>query len=230
MNAPSRRYLSVWLKRLPTDRIARRSSAPDDAPLVVVAPVKSALRITAMNEAAARLGLIPGMALADARAMYPALSAADADPEADASCSKLSPTGATAIPRWPDSMRRTASCSTSPAARICSAARRRSAAIWSTAGVAGLAGLRGGGRYGRLRLGGRALRPRAGSSPKAARATFSRRCRSRRLRIDTDTVAALAQAGLKRIADVLDRPRAPLAARYGAGFRPPHRPGARPRG
>src|SRR6186713_3359614 len=84
MNAFSRRYLSVWLKRLPTDRLARRSSAPDDAPLVVVASVKSALRITAMNNAAARLGLVPGMALADARAMYPALAAADADPEADA--------------------------------------------------------------------------------------------------------------------------------------------------
>src|SRR4051794_29150187 len=84
MNVPSRRYLSVWLKRLPTDRLARRSSAPDNAPLVVVAPVKSALRITALNEAAARLGLVINMALADARAMYPALAAADADPEADA--------------------------------------------------------------------------------------------------------------------------------------------------
>src|SRR4051794_24820946 len=84
MNASSRRYLSLWLKRLSTDRIARRSSAPDDAPFVVVASVKSALRITAMNNAAARLGLTPGMALADARAMYPALAAADADPHADA--------------------------------------------------------------------------------------------------------------------------------------------------
>src|SRR3954454_15983123 len=84
MNVPSRRYLSLWLKRLPTDRLARRSSAPDKAPLVVVAPVKSALRITAMNDAAERLGLITTMALADARAMYPTQAAADADPEADA--------------------------------------------------------------------------------------------------------------------------------------------------
>src|SRR6478672_7380908 len=84
MHASSRRYLSLWLRRLSTDRITRHLSAPDDAPLVVVASVKSALRITAMNNAAARLGLTPGLALADARAMYPALSAADADPEADA--------------------------------------------------------------------------------------------------------------------------------------------------
>jgi len=38
------------------------------------------------------------------------------------------------------------------------------------------------------------------------------------LRLDTDTVTALAQVGLKHVADVLDRPRAPLAARFGAAF------------
>src|SRR5215211_475954 len=118
MTAPSatRRYLSVWLSRLATDRIAR-SAAPDEAhaahvpakwapvrrqehaplidsracpdsnrtghALVVVAPIKSALRLTALNDAAARLGLKTGMALADARAMYPRLDVKDADPLAD---------------------------------------------------------------------------------------------------------------------------------------------------
>src|SRR5262245_34330470 len=83
--ASSTRYLSVWLMRLATDRIAHSShiGAPDDA-LVVVAPEKSALRVTAMNAAAARLGLKAGMALADARAMHPRLVVADADPLADA--------------------------------------------------------------------------------------------------------------------------------------------------
>ena len=78
----------MWLERLSTDRI--RSVAPDDAPaafvepaLVVVAPIKSALRLTAVNGAAASLGLKPGMALADARAMHPRLAVADADPLAD---------------------------------------------------------------------------------------------------------------------------------------------------
>src|SRR5262249_33766995 len=106
-----RRYLSVWLRRLATDRIARESQAGNsrlaqsmridvppsgalrappspawrgrDAPLVIAAEVKSALRLTAVNDAAARLGLKSGMALADARAMYPAIAVADADPEAD---------------------------------------------------------------------------------------------------------------------------------------------------
>ena len=38
------------------------------------------------------------------------------------------------------------------------------------------------------------------------------------LRIAPDVVADLAQVGLKRIADVIDRPRAPLAARFGVDF------------
>src|ERR1041384_4816339 len=80
MSAISRRYLSVWLRRLPTDRIAKRF--PPDA-LVIAAPVKSALRLSAVNDAAARLGLRVGMSLADARAMYPKLAVADADENAD---------------------------------------------------------------------------------------------------------------------------------------------------
>src|SRR5215468_3761534 len=83
MYSSRRRYLSVWLRRLTTDRMMR--SLPDlaDAPLVVTSEVKSALRLTALNDAAARLGLKPGMALVDARAMYPGLTAQDADPHAD---------------------------------------------------------------------------------------------------------------------------------------------------
>jgi protein ImuB len=38
------------------------------------------------------------------------------------------------------------------------------------------------------------------------------------LQIERTMVSALAQAGLNRIADVIDRPRAPLAARFGQGF------------
>jgi protein ImuB len=38
------------------------------------------------------------------------------------------------------------------------------------------------------------------------------------LRLDADTVGSLARVGLKRIGDVLDLPRAPLAARFGAGL------------
>jgi protein ImuB len=78
-----RRYLSVWLRRLSTDRIERRLSAPADGPRVVVASIESAQRIVALNDDAARLGLKAGMPLTDARAMYPSLPVADADFEAD---------------------------------------------------------------------------------------------------------------------------------------------------
>ncbi len=79
----SRRYLSVWLRRLPTDRLIRSRSPAPAEPLVVAEPVKGALRLSAVNDDAARLGLKPGMALADARAMYPRIAVADADPHAD---------------------------------------------------------------------------------------------------------------------------------------------------
>src|SRR5712691_223808 len=65
----SRRYLSVWLRRLSTDRIERRASKPVKT-FVVVATVKGAQRIAALTDGAARLGLQTGMGLADARAMY----------------------------------------------------------------------------------------------------------------------------------------------------------------
>jgi len=72
MSAPSipSRYLSIWLRRLPTDRLTRRRAAAPDEPeraLVVAHMVKSALRIAALNDAAARLGLTVGTALAGQR-------------------------------------------------------------------------------------------------------------------------------------------------------------------
>ena len=69
---------------------------------------KSALRLSAVNDAAATLGLRVGMPLADARAMHPRIAVADAD---DARRSRAardrSRTGATAIRRWSGSIRRT---------------------------------------------------------------------------------------------------------------------------
>ena len=95
----SRRYLSVWLRRLSTDRIERRSSKPVET-FVVVESVQSAQRITALTDGAVRLGLKAGMGLADARAMYPKLPVVEADPEADQRLLETSPTGATATRRW----------------------------------------------------------------------------------------------------------------------------------
>jgi protein ImuB len=92
----SRRYLSVDLPLLPTDRILRQrlgrswrsacDAAPPEAvpaPLAVIAKVRNALRIVALDEAGAHLGLTRGQPLADARAMIPTLDVVDDDPAAD---------------------------------------------------------------------------------------------------------------------------------------------------
>ena len=95
----SRRILSLWLRRLPTDRLTRRSPELAGQPLAVVATMRSARQIAALNDEAARLGLRAGMALADARAMYPQLAAIDADERPTRAARSMSPTGATATRR-----------------------------------------------------------------------------------------------------------------------------------
>jgi protein ImuB len=218
MNTPSRRYLAVWLRRLPTDRIASRCGAPDE-PLVIAALVKSALRLSAVNDAAAALGLAAGMPLADARAMYPKIAVANSDAAADFALLE-------AIADWCD--RYTPLVGLDPPDGL-------------TLDITGCAHLFDG--EAALaddltrRLGARGLQARvaiagtvgcAWAVARTARETnrWVIPCGEERaalsplplaaLRLDADTVTALAQAGLKHVADILDRPRAPLAARFGA--------------
>jgi len=184
----------------------------------VVTPEKSALRITAMNDAAAKLGLVTAMALADARAMYPALSAVDADPHADARlleavadwCDRYTPlVGLDAPDGLLLDITGCAHLFGGEAALCRDLVERLSwqglqarVAVADTVGCAW-----GAARYGRTPIVAKnATREALASLPLAA------------LRIDTDAVAALRQAGLTRIADVIDRPRAPLAARFGQMF------------
>jgi protein ImuB len=189
-----------------------------DAPLVVVQEVKSALRLAAVNDAAARLGLKTGMALADARAMYPAIAAVNADPEADRRlleaiadwCDRYTPLvgldpphglvlditgcahlfgGEAALGR--DIVRRLAMQG------FCARA-----AVADTVGCA----------WAMARHGTLAIIP----SEQTEAVLLSLPLQA--LRIAPDTDAELAQVGLKRIADVIARPRAPLAARFGEAF------------
>jgi protein ImuB len=232
MPAPSsrKRYLSVWLRRLMTDRLIRgRSPAPadrsaqnagqsEDTPLVVVEPVKGALRLAGVNDAADGLGLRPGMALADARAMYPGIAVADADPDADRRmliaiadwCDRYTPlvgldppdgllldiTGCAHLFGGEEALRRDIM------ARLARQGFQARAAVADTVGCAWAVA-----RYGKeLRVLSDQTRDALLPLPLAA------------LRIAPDIVADLAQVGLKRIADVIDRPRAPLAARFGEDF------------
>src|ERR1700726_3220915 len=95
-----RRILALWLPPLPTDRIRRRNDSAvsaerekrstlfhdcvqPDLPLVITAKIDNALRLVAVDEKAAHLSLKPGMPLANARAMVPALCAVEADGTAE---------------------------------------------------------------------------------------------------------------------------------------------------
>ena len=131
MSAPSRRrYLSVWLRRLSTDRIERRLSAPADGPRVVVASIK---RRAAHHRAERRRGAAraQGRHGARRRARHVSVAAGGGGrfrgrPAAARSDRRLvRPLHAAGRARSAGRAR----CSTSPAARICSAARLRWRAI-----------------------------------------------------------------------------------------------------
>ena len=103
---------ALWFPRLPTDRLQRRTrnASPDAPPLVIAAKLGNALRISALDRKASRLGLRPAMPLAHARAMLPALEVANADEQADRHLLKASPIGACITPRSWRSIRRTDCC------------------------------------------------------------------------------------------------------------------------
>lgn len=95
--ARPRRYLALWFPWLPGERARREAASPDltspdraapdlaeSVPLVLVARQGNALRLAAVDQAARRQGLNPGMTLADARARCPGLASLPHDPHADA--------------------------------------------------------------------------------------------------------------------------------------------------
>ena len=105
-SANRRRILSLWLPRLPIDRIKRQlalgNAAPAKAlyseagigspeelkknhPCIVIAKQNNALQISALDQMAAQRGLHIGLPLANARVICPQLQVYDADEAADAS-------------------------------------------------------------------------------------------------------------------------------------------------
>jgi protein ImuB len=78
-----RRIAALWFPRLATDRLQRRDVTQSDAPLVVVTKQDNALRLTALDRKASKLGLSLGQPLANARAMLPELKVVHADAPAD---------------------------------------------------------------------------------------------------------------------------------------------------
>ncbi len=80
--------MALWFPRLPTDRLQRCAQAQktpvlDAPPLVLVAKVDNALRLSAVDRKATALGLSVGQPLANARAMLPELKVVVANDQAD---------------------------------------------------------------------------------------------------------------------------------------------------
>ncbi|HVZ14105.1 MAG TPA: DNA polymerase Y family protein [Bauldia sp.] len=203
-------------KRLSVSKDWKASSptAPTP-PLAIVAKVKNALRLIALDERAEELGLAEDMSLADARAMIPALAVSDDDPAADAMLLE-------AIADWAERytplvghddrglLLDITGCAhlfggeqallADLHERLLAQGFRIYAAIADTLGAAWAAS-----RYGDSAI----MAPGDNAAaliplPLAA------------LRLDADTVSALHRVGLKRIGQIIDAPRAPLAARFGA--------------
>ena len=78
----NRRYISIWLRYWPSER-RRVDGARLPGPLALVQSVSGGVRIAAVDAGAASEGIVPGMMLADARALLPQLITASADPAGD---------------------------------------------------------------------------------------------------------------------------------------------------
>jgi protein ImuB len=205
--------LSLWLRQLSTDRIAR--SHERSAPLIVTGKRGNAEVLTAVDDAAGRLGLSPGLALAQARAMHPGIDAVAEDVEADAAllesiadwCLRYTPLVACDAP---DGLLLDISGCThlyggeheliaDLAARLENAGFAYSLAIAGTIGAAWAVA-----HYGEP----------ASYACGEERALLVPLPLSA-LRLLPATAASLARVGLKCIGDIVDLPRAPLTARFG---------------
>ncbi|MBB3873572.1 DNA polymerase Y family protein [Brevundimonas mediterranea] len=223
-SANRRRYLALWFPWLPSDRLKRRtrsadgSPEPDPRPVVLVEKIGGALRLAAVDPAASAAGLVPGLTLADARARTPALRTIVHRPDMDA---------ALLLQVMEDFGRFTPMIAEDAPHGL----------MLDVTGCAHLFGDEPGlvraahERAGRIGLG---IRSALASTPQAARALARfgpggrfeagqdrqevRRLPVAALELSQRETQALQRAGLKRIADLDDRPRAPLAARFGADF------------
>lgn len=186
-----------------------------------MAKVKSAFRLVALDSRAAALGLKPMTALADARAMHPNLVVHDADPTGDADtleaivdwCRLFTPLVAS---DGPDGLLLDITGAAhlfGGETRLLDAVTLRLASqgFLARAAIAGTAGA----AWALARYGCPQDRIVADGADPAAWAKRFASMPLAALRLDEATTGRLGQAGLRRIGDLLMRPRAPIAARFG---------------
>ncbi|CAH1661017.1 Protein ImuB [Hyphomicrobiales bacterium] len=196
--------------------VQRAEAASPAPPLAVVAKIKSALRIVQADAHARRLGLRPGLTLADARARVPHLTLADEDQMADLAlrdhiadwCDRYTPlvgidgedglqldiTGCAHLFGGEAELR------DDLMARLAAQGFTALSAIADTPDAARALARHGQGGLVPSGMEREAVRP----LPVAA------------LGLEGQSLRALTRAGLTTIGDLASRPRAPLAARFGA--------------
>ncbi len=209
----SQRLLSLWLPRLATDRVKRLREV--SAPLVIHGKRGNADVLTAVDETAERLGLHAGLALAQARAMHPAIDAIAEDAAADAAlldniadwCLRYTPL--TACDGANGLLLDIGGCAhlyggeeklvADLGRRIARAGFAYRVAIAGTIGAAHAAA-----RFGE---------PAAYAAGNERDILYPLPLAA--LRLEPAIVASLARVGLKRVGDIADLPRSPLTARFG---------------
>jgi protein ImuB len=214
-----RRVISLWLPRFATDRLCRTQDWLRVRPFAIAGAIDQRQILTAVNREAERKGLRPGMALADARAILPALITRPADHDGDGKalaaladwCARFSPfvaIDASGHALWLDATGcahlfdgEQALCA-ALVARLAALGYAARAALADTPGAAWAAA--------RYAAGGRALvvppggaRDMLATLPAAA------------LRLTSATIAGLNALGLRSVGDLYALPRAAIAARLG---------------
>jgi len=195
--------------------LQRLRRASSDEAVVTINKYKSAWRLAAINKHAQMLGLQPGLPLADARARFPQLQVIEAEPQHDHAlleniadwCLRYTPL--TALSESGGIMLDITGCAhlfggeVELRADLCQRLKRQGlavkAAIASTVGVAWAA----------------AHHSRYSLVPEGREAEFLSELPLAALRLPQNMLDALERVGLRSIADVQSRPRAPLTARFG---------------
>lgn len=207
-----RRLLVIEFTRFASDLWLRKR--PIEAPFALIARLGTADRLHALSASAQAIGLKPGMPLADARAVYPDLITAPADPAAEAE-------GLSRLRRW--SMRYAPQVGYDGPNGL----------VADITGVAHLFGgeaeLRGDLHAGLTRAGFQlqsAIAPNRGAAwalsrhgggiiPEGGLLSTLGPLPLSALRLPDDLADGLARMGLLRIKDVIALPRAPLSRRFG---------------
>ncbi len=73
----AKRFISIWFRHLKTDWFIRRNSSLKEIPFVLASPDHGRMIVRAVNRLAQTQGVDVGMAVADARAIVPALEVMD---------------------------------------------------------------------------------------------------------------------------------------------------------